>query len=468
VERLVPRLHRVRRLASAVVLVAAISSVAGSSAEAAPGDLDLSFGNGGKVTTEFGGNVRTVALQPDGKIVAGGGSGEWALARYNPNGSLDASFGNGGKVTTVFGVGQQAGVSDVTIQADVKIVGAGHLAVSQNSFDWALARYKLDGSLDSSFGEGGKLMTDFGGVNDQAHAIALQTDGKFVAAGRGGASDDFAVARYNPDGSLDASFGTGGKVTTSFGSAGEQALDVALQPDGKIVAVGSGDVDWGLARYNADGSLDATFGSGGKVTTDVPGGGAAFAVVLQNNGKIVVVGNAFVADGDFALARYNASGSLDAGFGNGGMVTTDFGGGEQGLDGVLQLDGKIVAAGFTIRGGSSFALARYEGDPVSRPTCQGRPATIVGTDGDDTLIGTPVDDVIVGLKGNDVIDGKGGKDFLCGAVGNDTLSGDLGDDSLIGATGNDNLDGGVGRDVLSGGPGTDMCRNGERVSKCEA
>jgi uncharacterized delta-60 repeat protein len=240
--------------------------------------------------------------------------------------------------------------------------------------DFALARYNADGSLDTTFGTGGKVTTGFGAFSiDVAFGVALQPNGKIVVAGYTAASDvvaDFAVARYNADGSLDTSFGTGGKVTTDFGGF-DLAPAVALQPDGKIVVAGwTEDIffagaDFAVARYNPDGRLDAGFGTGGKVTTSFGAFGCATGVALQPNGKIVVAGNTTDAVGgeDFALARYNANGGLDAGFGTGGKVTTDFGGDDFANGVALQPDGKIVVAGATfLTTDYDFAVARYQGD----------------------------------------------------------------------------------------------------------
>jgi uncharacterized delta-60 repeat protein len=352
------------------------------SAQAAPGDLDLGFGSNGKVLTDFGSSsidqALAVALQPDGKIVAAGGSGsDFALARYNADGSLDSSFGSGGKVLTDFGSSSIDGARAVALQPDGRIVAAG-TSRAGGSFDFALARYNADGSLDPGFGSGGKVLTDIGSSSfDQALAIALQPDGKIVAAGNGG----FALARYNADGSLDSSFGSGGKVLTDAGISNLAAI--ALQPDGKIVAAGeslaAGPLDFALARYNADGSLDSSFGSGGKVLTNLGSLDGARAVVVQVNGKIVAAGYSFAGGSrDFALVRYNADGSLDPGFGSGGKVLTDIGSSsfDAASAAVLQPDGKIVAAGSIGLITSDFALVRYLGDPTNRPPdCSGVTAT---------------------------------------------------------------------------------------------
>ena len=231
------------------------------------------------------------------------------------DGDLDLSFGSGGKVTTDFMEGSSA-ASDLALQSDGKFIAVGSVGQG-SSRDFALARYNSDGSLDTSFGSGGTVTTHFFGSSDQALAVALQSDGKIIAVGQAVQSDgddDFALARYNSDGSLDTSFGTGGKVTTDFFSQNDQAFAVALQSDGKIIAAGSTFLDFALARYNSDGSLDATFGSGGKVTTDFAFSDQAFAVALQSDGKIIAAG--FANQGrrdinDFALARYNSDGSLD-------------------------------------------------------------------------------------------------------------------------------------------------------------
>ncbi len=296
-------------------------------AQAASGALDGTFGTGGKVTTDFAGDMdeaHGVVVQADGKFVAAGvaktsRSQDFALARYNPDGTLDGTFGTGGKVTTDFNGGDDAAFA-VVLQPDGKIVAAG-VAKTSRSQDFALARYNPNGSLDGTFGTGGKVTTDFAGDDDAAFAVALQPDGKIVAAGGAKASyrsQDFALARYNPNGGLDTTFGTGGKVTTDFAGDTDEAHGVVVQLDGKIVAAGVANTsraqDFALARYNPDGGLDTTFGTGGKVTTDFAGGDdAAFAVALQPDGKIVAAGGADAGGSrssyrgsgeDFALARY--------------------------------------------------------------------------------------------------------------------------------------------------------------------
>ncbi len=224
--------------------------------------------------------------------------------------------------------------SGVTLQGDGKIVVAGN-ATRDPGEHFALARYNPNGSLDTSFSGDGKQTTDFGGFGqDGATGVALQGNGKIVAVGSTGRhpSSDFALARYNPDGSLDTSFSGDGRQTTDFGGL-DTATGVALQGDGKIVVVGRGDArDFALARYNPDGSLDTSFSGDGKQTTDFFGGiDEATGVALQGDGKMVVVGRA--RRRDFALARYNPNGSLDTSFSGDGKQTTDFFGNSDGATG---------------------------------------------------------------------------------------------------------------------------------------
>jgi uncharacterized delta-60 repeat protein len=252
----------------------------------------------------------------------------------------------------------------VAIQPDGKIVTAGNSSATGTfSVAFALSRHSPDGTLDPTFGSGGTVLTSFGPPLSAAADVAVQPDGKIIAVGVAGS--DFAVARYNADGTLDASFGVGGLVTTDFGGS-DQANGLALQPDGKIVVVGLLFGAVGVARYNPDGSLDSTFGTGGKVVTDAtPGPDPAFDVKVTSTGKIVVGGSTgfYPGGGDFLLLRYNADGSLDSSFGSGGIVTTDFGGADSAFSIGLSTDGKIVAAGVTNRSDpGDFAVARYNAD----------------------------------------------------------------------------------------------------------
>ncbi len=342
----------------------------------AAGDLDVTFGDGGRLygdlSTKFF-SARAVALQPDGKIVtAGSGTGEFEVARLNSDGSLDSTFGSGGSVETDFG--GSASASALAIQTDGRIIVAGFArkALSNESADFALARYNTDGSLDASFGIGGKVTADISGHADLLSAMAIQSDGRILAGGVGfDQTDDsanFELVRFEPNGALDTTFGLGGKVVTDFVGFGDSVTAMAIQSDGRIVAAGGVNVKpneemevFGIARYNADGSLDQSFGTGGKVTADFAG--TPNAIALRNDGKIIVGGS----NVDFALVQYNPDGTLDPSFANGGKVFTDFAGFSDVLYAIaIQPDGKILASGSRRTSNSSdtsdYAFARYNAD----------------------------------------------------------------------------------------------------------
>jgi uncharacterized delta-60 repeat protein len=354
--------------------------------QAADGDLDPTFGVGGIVTTDFGTTfdvAEEVAVQPDGKIVVAGArftsSGDFAVARYNPDGSLDATFGLGGTVYTDLNGGSSDTGRAMALQPDGKIVLAGQsvTAVSPSDEDFALVRYNSDGSLDTTFGTGGIVLTDFGAqFFEGAFSVAIDSAGRIVAAGGSftfATQRDFAVARYNPDGSLDTTFDGDGRVTTPISLTNfDVAADVAIQADDRIVVVGFANSDVALARYATNGALDTTFGGTGAITTNFGGLFAdATAVVIQPDGKVLAVGSTTsTTTTDFALVRYNADGSPDASFGTGGHVTTDFTATDVLTDVALQADGRIVVTGRTFDSvnGDDFALARYEANGTVDPT----------------------------------------------------------------------------------------------------
>lgn len=335
-----------------------------------------------------------IAIQSDGKIVVVGQcfesfvtDSDFAIARYNSDGNPDMTFGVGGKVVADF-FGEDDRATSVMIQPGGKIVVAGS-ARNGAFLDFALARFLPDGNPDASFGSGGKTATDFAGTEDTVEDIALQSDGKIVAVGstfHKATKSNFAIARYKANGDLDSSFAFSGKLTTDFFSGFDNATAVAIQHDGKIVVAGSAEVivstsprvvstDFAVARYNSDGRVDKSFSSDGKVTTDFNGQqDNALAVVVQSDGKIVAAGLANPPAGffsDFGLVRYHSNGNIDSSFGAGGKVVTDFlGGADSVLDLALQRDGRIVAVGSAHdnSGLPNFALARYDG---SLPTAQG-------------------------------------------------------------------------------------------------
>ena len=292
----------------------------------ADGVLDRTFSGDGKLTMGFGSGpcyANALRVRADGKILVAGVTNassdgpprvatNFALARLNPNGSLDRTFSGDGKQTTDFGGADTA--EGIALQSDGKVVLAGETVPSFGTSDFAVARYNPDGSLDTTFSGDGKESTEVGSYAG-ASALALQSDGKIVLAGRvqpvGVVSYDFALVRYNSDGSLDRTFSADGRATTSL-DGGDMATDVALQSDGKIVAVGlssaasrNGLYHFGVARYTTDGSLDATFGQGGTLTTGFGTDGLAFGVGMQGTTGILVVGAAYNGSNyDFAIARY--------------------------------------------------------------------------------------------------------------------------------------------------------------------
>jgi uncharacterized delta-60 repeat protein len=346
---------------------------------------DTTFGGTGSVPQ--GTIPQDVALQPDGKIVTaglrynGGSSNyyDFAVSRFNPNGSPDTTFGTNGTVFTDVS-GQSDRAHAVVIQPNGEILVGGTGGDGPHFF-WVLARYNPDGTLDTTFGNGGKLVTNPSpsGYYNELWDLALQPDGKILAAGNidTGSDTEFAVARYNPNGSLDTYFGASGIATSHpTPGGGDRAYSVLVQPDGGIVLVGGTNggnsvSHFALSRFMPWGYLDYTFGSGGTVITDIPGNyEEAFDAALQPDGKIVAVGQtdlsgSFPSVYDFALARYNANGSLDTSFGSGGIVTTNFGGNDQAEGVALAGDGRIVVTGGGVTKSNSTmytVIADYNAD----------------------------------------------------------------------------------------------------------
>jgi len=397
---------------------------------------------GGIITTDVGSgddHATSITVLSDGKILLGGytysdavGRPDFAVVRYNANGNVDTSFGNNGAVITDFGLSFDLSFA-MAVQSDSKIILAGNSTVTDS--DVALARYHTDGAFDASFGAGNGMVTsDIAGFSDNGHSIAILTDGKILVSGASlgdfllrkyasdgtvdsgfsgglgyvtshlqfggfdsasamavqpdekivlvgssdvGGNDDIALVRYNSDGTLDSSFNATGIVIYDINGHDDTLNDIALQPDEKIVVVGSyGDsaTDFGLlvARYNSDGSLDTSFSLDGIALINIEGsqeGGAA--VVIQPDGKILVGGdggfnNSGGDGGEYFLVRFNSDGTLDNSFGNGdGMSVVDLGGGSDTLNDIALLsDGSILAAGSMSRNivDVEFALVRFKPD----------------------------------------------------------------------------------------------------------
>ena len=325
------------------------------------GALDPSFGQGGIASTPVDGTPLGVAEQADGKLVVvlqGRLDHEgFVLTRYNADGTVDTSFGTGGLVDLAFA--HHATSCSVLIQADGKIVVGGAAEGDQTLLwvrmtDFALARFNADGSLDTSFGSGGTVTTPFLQQSSGIGSIVLQTDGRILVEGDVG--EVSTVARYNTDGSLDTTFGTAGFVQLTVPGTNMYSptmlltfKDLEVQPDGKILIMGhiNGDSsgDW-LARLNADGSTDESFQS---IAHALPGCSSA-AFSLEPDGKIVVVGSKWILDdgdlGGLALARFNSDGTPDAGFGEAGKVSIPFTINHERVNNVMvDQQGRIIVTG---------------------------------------------------------------------------------------------------------------------------
>ena len=305
-----------------------------------------------------------------------GNTYDFCLARYFASGTLDVSFNGTGKVITAIGSGNAAAYS-VALQPDGKIVVAGRCSNGTNT-DFCLARYLASGALDVSLNSTGTVITTIGSGGDVARGVALQPDGKIVLAGycSNGTSSDFCLARYLASGTLDVSFNGSGTVITPIGVGDDYAISLALQPDGKIIVAGvcsnGANSDFCLARYLANGTFDTSFNSTGKVITPIGSSDDyGYSVALQPDGKIVVAGYCVSgANLDFCLARYLANGTLDMSFGSTGKVITAIGSGNDVANSAaLQPDGKIVVAGYCSNGtNDDFCLARYDGGPNTPKT----------------------------------------------------------------------------------------------------
>ena len=373
----------------------------------ANGSFDSTFSGDGRLIQRFADPETNdpqplswfdAALQSDGKIVITGTTStsvatpefpNWSrmrmgVTRLNADGSIDTGFGINGGVKLGFGIDtNESKAYAVAIQSDGKIVVAGDVVSADGSNrNFAIARFNTNGTLDASFDGDGKLITDFGANQDDAPSeLRIQSDGKILVAGyatlAAGAARQFSVVRYNTNGSLDTTFSGDGIATATTGVAN----DLAIQSDGKIVAVGHNNGgtsqitrDFVVVRFNTNGSLDTTFGSGG-IKMDVLGlDNFANAVALQSDGKILVSGGLQdLAQYDFLLARYTANGALDptfdtsSGTADGRVRTPVFyraSNPQSGaLDMLVQTDGKVVLGGWVSTGvtlrGQDAVLLRY-------------------------------------------------------------------------------------------------------------
>jgi uncharacterized delta-60 repeat protein len=341
------------------------------------GSLDKSFGTGGfalAASQQNPGNgfavyALSAALYPnagtvnDGKIVLEGSYPvqlvkntplvyELALVRFNANGTLDTTFGSSGEVLTPFSVGgkyNEVFTAGVVVTSTGQIVECGKGNASGNPTYTVLARFNANGTLDTTFGQGGKVITAGPGANN----LIQEPDGRLVVPAS--TSTSGAILRYNANGTLDTTFGSGGIVINSATSdyIGAAAYPAGITNAGKIVVVGDANGEWEFSRYNFDGTLDSSFGSGGMVNTQT-GSNYARAVALQADGKVVAAGDGFI------IVRYNPDGSLDGTFGTGGIDTANLPGTPILRSVALQPNGDILAGGDCVIGGSNeFVVARF-------------------------------------------------------------------------------------------------------------
>jgi uncharacterized delta-60 repeat protein len=338
------------------------------------GSVDETFGNGGKVELQIGDNQinygSCAILQPDGKILVGGTSfnlTRWviALARFNPDGSLDNTFSNDGIQTHIFGANDYC--SAMALQSDGKIIIAGSSGSPGIGQHFSVFRFNTDGAIDTDFNGGS--MSAFVGVESGAFSVAVQSDGKIVLAGRttDGVYSDVALVRFDASGILDQSFDSDGVRTLSLDDYEDYATKIIPLSGGKLLVGGVSNTEFALARFNANGSLDNTFSGDGIVETDMSNTfDELYDLAIDSEGKIVAAGHSLYSLYDMAVLRFNANGSLDNLFSLDGKTTTDFSGTyDYGFALALQSDGKIVVAGTTDAAATGseidFALVRYQG-----------------------------------------------------------------------------------------------------------
>ncbi|SFL25038.1 M10 family metallopeptidase C-terminal domain-containing protein [Azotobacter beijerinckii] len=417
----------------------------------ADGTLDTSLDSDGKAIVDIGGSNqgRSLTVLPDGKILLSGSSnGDFSVIRLNTDGSLDTSFGSDGKAT--FDLGRGDYVYSMAMQPDGKILVTGR---SDNGSDdnFGVIRLNADGTLDTSFGSDGKAIFELGYSDDQGHSVTVLPDGKILMAGssydysENSTYFDLSVIQLNADGTLDTSFGTGGEATADIDGNDDLGNSLLVQPDGKILVAGRSynpgyDTEFSVARLNANGSLDASFGSDGKASFALGKGYAQVnSLALQPDGKILLAGQSYNPDNatyDFSVIRLNVDGSLDTGFSGDGKAIFDIAwGNDEGHSLTVQPDGKILVSGYSYNpSGNGYDSSRYD-------------FSVIRLNADGTLdktFGALPEDLLLTLEGNH--------------DNNDVLIGSDAYERLLGKSGNDVLDGGAGRDSLNGGTGADLFR----------
>jgi len=390
-----------------------------------PGDLDETFGNGGKVNVGIGGYydvAKSMALQHDGKIVVVGYGKEalispkgLSMTRYLQTGEMDYDFGNLGVIHRVT-MDLEGEAYSVAIQKDNKIVVAGYsISPATNNEEVTLIRFTENGNIDRSFGNKGLIVTEISEEKDVGESVAIQHDGKIVVIGTTDhkPTTDIVLIRYNENGSLDYSFGFGGIVITDINSGFDIGKSIVIQSDGKLIVSGFTYIVnkffMTLLRYDSYGDLDPTFGESGIVITDINGRRGKMDLTLQNDGKIILVGPSEVENSHhFTILRFNSNGSLDKSFGNNGVTKTIIGDYSEAESVAIDLNGNIVVAGTTEMGNEQFVVAMYDQHGMLVPD--------FGSDGlvKTSFIKNSVDrahSVVIDNDGNIIIAGETENDY---------------------------------------------------------
>jgi uncharacterized delta-60 repeat protein len=334
------------------------------------GPTDLTFNSGQSVATNF--VTEAIITQSDGKIIAVGregdlstGSSRGVIERFNPDGTVDNSFGDHGMIVS------SAGVNEAYYA--VTMPDANHFLVAGSSAgDFVLLRYDLAGNLDSSFGTGGRVVTNFGSDSDAARGIAVASSGLILVGGDSGGN--FAFARYDAGGHLDQNYAQGGRQLFGVGSGTNNGLGgIVVQPTGEVVAVGSVGSSVVVVRLTTAGEADGSFGNSGMVTvgqiaarTDLGAPDRSEGIALQSTGAILVTNR--TSSGHFGLVRLNPNGNVDTNFGTNGLVTANFGGDDDADSVIVQNTGEIIVVGTSLKGGvANTAVAAYDsaGNPLT-------------------------------------------------------------------------------------------------------
>lgn len=382
-----------------------------------PGSIDVSYGKNGKATASNGQEydvARGMALQKDGKTVLVGYTlSDFMVARFTVNGLPDSTFGSNGVVVTDVNNNSAEQANAVIVQTDGKILVCGN-TLNNTKRNFALLRYLSDGTLDNSFSGDGKLITTISIGQDEPFAIALQPDGKILLAGY--SEGKFALVRYKENGMPDSSFSNDGIQTTDIDAGSAVASSVHVLKDGKILLAGyieyNAQADCVLARYKTNGHPDSSFGSNGKVIADLGAIERIYCAVVQPDDKILVAGTYYTSDFMFGIARFNATGTLDTSFSNDGKMTASFGNSHssKALSVALQTDGKILVAGTDNFSGWDIALLRLDsrGMPDLGFGNGGKVLTNFGLINIDEAIG-----IAVLPNGKIIAGGSSDGDFIC-------------------------------------------------------